>query len=158
MACSSADCVFGLARLISSAIRSWAKIGPLTKRKLRRPPALSSSTSEPMMSEGMRSGVNWMRLASSPRILPKVSTSSVLARPGTPISRAWPPHKRVISVCSMTWSWPKMTADAARCTRWMRSPAVSTRLAMASSVWVSVLMILNYIRSAAWIAKVTWQR
>ena len=68
MACSSADWVFGLARLISSAISSWAKIGPLTKRKLRRPPALSSSTSEPMMSEGIRSGVNWMRLASSPRI------------------------------------------------------------------------------------------
>ena len=45
-----------------------------------RPP--SSSTSAPMMSEGMRSGVNWMRLASSPRTLPSVSTSSVLARPG----------------------------------------------------------------------------
>ena len=37
MACSSADWVLGLARLISSAISSWAKIGPLTKRKLRRP-------------------------------------------------------------------------------------------------------------------------
>ena len=94
MACSSADWVLGLARLISSAISSWAKIGPLTKRKLRRPlPELSSSTSEPMMSEGIRSGVNWMRLASSPSTLPSVSTSSVLARPGTPISSACPPDK-----------------------------------------------------------------
>ena len=33
MACSSADWVRGLARLISSAISSWAKIGPLMKRK-----------------------------------------------------------------------------------------------------------------------------
>ena len=38
------------------------------------------------MSEGIRSGVNWMRLASRPSTLPSVSTSSVLARPGTPIS------------------------------------------------------------------------
>ena len=57
------------------------------------PPALSSSTSEPMMSEGIRSGVNWMRLASRPSTLPSVSTSSVLARPGTPISSAWPPDR-----------------------------------------------------------------
>ena len=40
--------------------------GPGMKRKLRRPPALSSSTSEPRMSDGIRSGVNWMRLASRP--------------------------------------------------------------------------------------------
>ena len=51
-------------------------------------PELSSSTSEPMMSEGIRSGVNWMRLASSPSVIPRVSTSLVLARPGTPIRSA----------------------------------------------------------------------
>ena len=53
----------GLARLISSAIRSWAKTGPRMKRKLRVPSAAWSSTSEPRMSEGIRSGVNWMRRA-----------------------------------------------------------------------------------------------
>ena len=144
MACSSADWVLGLARLISSAISSWAKIGPLTKRKLRRPAVVSSSISEPMMSEGMRSGVNWMRLASSPSTLPSVSTSSVLARPGTPISSAWPPDRMVTSVRSITCSCPKMTAEAAFWTRWMRSPAASMRPTMASSVCVSVVMTSNY--------------
>ena len=37
MAWSRADWVRGLARLISSAMRSWAKTGPFTKRKERRP-------------------------------------------------------------------------------------------------------------------------
>ncbi len=36
------------------------------KRKARAPEALSSITSEPVMSVGIRSGVNWMRLVSSP--------------------------------------------------------------------------------------------
>ena len=62
IACSSADWVRGLARLISSAISSWQKTGPGMKRKLRRPSTLSSSTSEPRMSAGIRSGVNCTRL------------------------------------------------------------------------------------------------
>ena len=40
MLCSSADWVRGLARLISSAISSWAKTGPSMKRKERRPVSL----------------------------------------------------------------------------------------------------------------------
>jgi hypothetical protein len=44
--------------------------------------------------DGIRSGVNWTRLVSSrPSTVPSVSTSLVLARPGTPISRAWPPDR-----------------------------------------------------------------
>src|SRR3954470_3224881 len=54
-----------------------------------------------------------MRLASSPRVMPSVSTSLVLARPGTPIRRAWPPDRMVTSVFSMTRSWPKMTVETA---------------------------------------------
>ena len=83
------------------------------KRKLRLPPALSSSTSVPRMSDGIRSGVNWMRRASSPSTVPMVSTSLVLARPGTPISSAWPPQSTVIRACSTTLSWPKITAPIA---------------------------------------------
>src|SRR5215475_7311899 len=109
IACSSADWVRGLARLISSAISSWAKTGPAMKRKLRLPPGLSSSTSVPRMSDGIRSGVNWMRRASMPSTIPIVSTSLVLARPGTPTSRAWPPDRMVIRARSTTRSWPKMT-------------------------------------------------
>ena len=44
---ASADCVRGLARLISSAISSWVKTGPGIKRNSRLPLAFSSKTSEP---------------------------------------------------------------------------------------------------------------
>ena len=45
------------------------------------------------MSDGIRSGVNWMRPAVRPSTVPMASTSFVLARPGTPTSRPWPPEK-----------------------------------------------------------------
>ena len=62
MASSSADCVFGGVRLISSASRILPKIGPSTKVHLRWPVVRSSSMmSVPVMSDGIRSGVNWMR-------------------------------------------------------------------------------------------------
>src|ERR1700746_2064263 len=82
MACSSADWVRGLARLISSAINRCAKTGPERKRKLRLPAWLSSSTSVPRMSDGIKSGVNWMRRASSPTTVPIVSSTLGLASPG----------------------------------------------------------------------------
>ena len=65
------------------------------------------------MSDGIRSGVNWMRRASSPSTMPMVSTSLVLARPGTPTSSAWPPDSTVTSARSTTLSWPKITAPMA---------------------------------------------
>jgi hypothetical protein len=39
------------------------------------------------MSEGTRSGVNWMRAKSPPTTVANVRTASVLAVPGTPSSR-----------------------------------------------------------------------
>ena len=63
MASSSAAWVLGGVRLISSARTMLAKIGPCTNRNARRPVVWSSSrTSVPVMSDGIRSGVNWMRL------------------------------------------------------------------------------------------------
>ena len=41
--------------------------------------------------------------------MPIVSTSLVLARPGTPTRRPWPPESTVISARSITCSWPKIT-------------------------------------------------
>ena len=41
----------------------------------------------PVMSDGIRSGVNWMRLKPTSRIWLIELTMSVLARPGTPMSR-----------------------------------------------------------------------
>ena len=59
-----------------------AKSGPATKRNARRPASGSSSTLVPVMSEGIRSGVNWIRLKPTSRIRAIELTISVLARPG----------------------------------------------------------------------------
>ena len=86
IASSSADCVFGVARLISSASRMWAKIGPCWNWKCFRPSASSTMMLVPMMSAGIRSGVNWMRENESSSPSESVLTSSVLPSPGTPSS------------------------------------------------------------------------
>ena len=63
-----------------------------------------------MMSEGIRSGVNWMRLNGQSRTSASVWTSIVLPRPGTPSSSTWPlATKRAIASCRLTSSWPTMT-------------------------------------------------
>ena len=58
IASSSADCVRGVARLISSASSRWAKIGPRSKRRDLAPTSFVSITMLPRMSAGIRSGVN----------------------------------------------------------------------------------------------------
>src|SRR5438067_5545382 len=55
---SSADCVFGEARLISSTSSRFAKTGPGRKRK---EPVAWSKKFTPVTSDGRRSGVNWSR-------------------------------------------------------------------------------------------------
>ena len=110
IASSSAACVFGGVRLISSASSTLANTGPGMKISRRWPVSGSSwMTSVPVTSDGMRSGVNWMRenLRSSAR--DSVEMSSVLARPGTPTSRQLPPANSAISACSTTASLPTMT-------------------------------------------------
>ena len=52
--------------------------------------------SVPVMSEGMRSGVNWMRLKLSPSVCAIVRTISVFAVPGIPVIRQWPPTNSAI--------------------------------------------------------------
>ena len=65
--------------------------------------------SVPVMSPGIRSGVNWMRRKTSPSVWARVRTSNVLAVPGKPVMRQWPPTKRAIITCSSTSSWPTIT-------------------------------------------------
>src|SRR5690606_27477271 len=55
---------------------------------------------EPRMSPGIRSGVNWMRPNSSDRVRAKLWASRVLAVPGGPSSRMWPPQNRAVSIRS----------------------------------------------------------
>ncbi len=92
-----AACVFGGARLISSASTMLANTGPWTNWNSRRPSAVSWRMSVPVMSIGIRSGVNWMRLNFSDIVSASLLTSSVLASPGTPISSAWPRANRQIA-------------------------------------------------------------
>ena len=56
-----ADWVLGVARLISSASTRFAKMGPGWNLKTRWPSS-SMRMLVPVMSAGIRSGVNWMRL------------------------------------------------------------------------------------------------
>src|SRR5436190_13820735 len=101
----------------------FAKTGPGMNRMSRRPVARSSSmTSVPMMSEGIRSGVNWMRLNLRWIACASVLIRSVFARPGTPRNRQWPPATNTVRISWTTASWPMMARpsssrrrDARRC-------------------------------------------
>ena len=83
----SADCVFGVARFTSSARRMLPKIGPRWNWNCFRPDTSSTIMFVPMMSPGMRSGVNWMRENVRSSVSASVLMRSVLPRPGTPSSR-----------------------------------------------------------------------
>src|SRR5258708_23656383 len=102
---------------------TFANTGPGTKRMSRRPDARSSSmTSVPMMSDGIRSGVNWMRLNFKWTACASVLMSSVFANPGTPRNRQCPPATKTVRISWTTVSWPMMARpsssrrrDARRC-------------------------------------------
>ncbi len=117
MASSIADWVLGVARLISSASTIWEKTGPGWNSKTRRPSGSSMTMFVPMMSAGIRSGVNWMRLKSRSIASASVRTSSVLPRPGTPSSRACPPMNRQVRTPWTISSWPTMTLAISDFTR-----------------------------------------
>src|SRR5436190_2257134 len=86
IASSSAACVLGGVRLISSARMTLAKRGPLTNCIRRRPSPVSSRISVPVMSAGIKSGVNWIRWNFRWKTCAIVRTSKVFASPGAPRS------------------------------------------------------------------------
>src|SRR5262245_13495191 len=108
MASSTADWVFGEARLISSASTMCAKMGPARNWNCR-PSWLSVRICAPMMSEGMRSGVNWIRLNDRPSAVFTERTSRVLPRPGTPSRSTCPPAKNAANTLRSTARWPTIT-------------------------------------------------
>ena len=65
-----------------------------------------SKIGAPVMSEGMRSAVNWMRPKRQPSTRPSVRTKSVLPSPGTLSISTWPLEKRATSVPSTSSAWP----------------------------------------------------
>ena len=106
MTSSSADCTFAGARLISSASTMLAITGP---GSVMNSPVSCRNTRVPTMSEGTRSGVNWMREKLPPMTVANVDTASVLATPGTPSSRTWPPESMATTNCLHRCSWPTTT-------------------------------------------------
>src|SRR4030081_2882819 len=65
--------------------------------------------SVPVMSLGIRSGVNWMRENLRSSTLAIVLIRSVLASPGTPMIRLFAPVNSESSTRSITPSWPTMS-------------------------------------------------
>src|SRR6478735_9117017 len=111
IASSSAAWVFGGVRLISSASSRLVNTGPSRNANS----ALRASyTSEPVMSPGIRSGVNCTRFVSICSAFAKLRTSSVLAVPGTPSSSTCPRQSRAITKDVTAVSWPT-TAFATSC-------------------------------------------
>src|SRR5687768_2754649 len=75
--------------------------------------------SVPVMSDGMRSGVNWMRENLRSSACAMVWMSSVFASPGTPTMRQLPPAKSAVSTCSITASCPMIRLRSS-VTMWSR--------------------------------------
>ena len=84
--------------------------GPAGTRAAARGRGRSTSTTVPVMSAGIRSGVNWMRLCVIPSAPAKARTMLVLPSPGTPSSSAWPPRMRLISTPRTASRWPTIAA------------------------------------------------
>src|SRR4051794_34780231 len=79
------------------------------------------------MSAGIRSDVNWMRRRRSASASPNALTIVVLPRPGTPSSRAWPPHRTATRTPRIAARWPTMTSATDR------STASATRTSVSGS-------------------------
>src|SRR5205807_8377659 len=110
-ASGSADCVRRVARLTSSARTKLGKIGPATNSKVR---SFWLKTLEPVMSDGKRSGVHWMRRNVPPTDVASARASIVLPVPGRSCSSTWPPATIPAAASRTTRSLPTMT-------RWMFS-------------------------------------
>src|SRR5688572_14394796 len=86
------------------------------------------------MSAGIRSGVNWLRLKLKSRICDSVLTSSVFARPGTPVIRQWPPQNSAINTSSTTSSCPTMTLRSSARIFWRPAATFSASPSTATPV------------------------
>ena len=112
IASKSADCVFGVARLISSARQICVNSGPFWNWNSRWPDSSSTIMFVPKMSAGIRSGVNWIRENSRFSVWASVRTSSVLPSPGTPSNRQWPPTNKHVSTPCTTSPCPTITRES----------------------------------------------
>ena len=87
--------------MISSINAMLVKIGPFLKKKSL---VFMLNTDVPIMSEGIRSGVNWILENSEDMVFDNTRALNVFATPGTPSSKTCPPvntpiNKRSIISC-----------------------------------------------------------
>jgi hypothetical protein len=106
IASKSADWVFGVERLISSASSTWLKIGPGLKSN---DASFGSNTDRPRMSDGRRSLVNWMRRKVTPNARASATPSKVLPMPGTSSISRCPRAIKVITVSLTASGLPTKT-------------------------------------------------
>src|SRR3990170_3819299 len=111
---SSALCVFGVARLISSASTTWAMIGP---GRNSNSAVFWLKIERPVTSDGSRSGVNWMRRKLQPILRLIALASIVLPTPGTSSIRMWPSHRRATRAIRTSRCLPMITRSTLAATR-----------------------------------------
>src|SRR4051794_8592348 len=109
IASRSADCVFGSARLTSSARSTFANTGPGRNSNSR---VRWSYSDIPVTSDGWRSGVHWMRAAAAPVTLcASARASTVLAVPGTSSIRTCPSQAAAATTSSICRRLPRTTVS-----------------------------------------------
>jgi hypothetical protein len=119
----SADCVRGVARLISSASSTFAKIGPGLNSN-RRSVALKTLT--PSKSDGIRSLVHWTRRNVAPTARANARASVVLPTPGTSSTSKCPRASAVTTERSTTSGLPASAEPTALRRRLATSTARAT--------------------------------
>src|SRR5712691_1105603 len=120
---SSAACVFGDARLISSTSRRFAKTGPgLNANSFER----WSKTFTPVTSDGSRSGVNCMREKDTSSERARAFASIVFPTPGKSSRIRWPSLTRL-----RTQSW---SVSAGACTTRARLSVTARIVSAAAAV------------------------
>src|SRR5664279_4608627 len=128
---NNADCVFGDARLISSATTMFAKIGPArnSKREVCR-----SYTLTPVTSLGIRSGVNCTRLTVESTVLASALASTVLPVPGTSSISKCPSESTATMASLITSALPSSTWEIAPAIRPPTSATCASSVGLRSAV------------------------
>ena len=113
------------------------KTGPLEKVKCRFPCSSSLSKVVPVISVGIKSGVNCTRVKSRDMVSARLLIISVFANPGTPSITTCPLAKNAVRIWPMTSTWPTMIFPTSAA---INSPDFAS-LAMASA-WLPHLSYL----------------
>jgi hypothetical protein len=89
------------------------------------------------MSEGSRSGVNWMRSNWRPRELASAFAMVVFATPGTPSRRTWPPAMRQASMSLSSSVLPTMTLET--------SARILSERSFTCAAWLIIVIYFTYL-------------